>query len=66
MIVGFCSNGGIFLIPMHYTQLICLLKFLCMYRSDSLFGGGAIGMVNNVFKLILLVTYLTLLSCYVL
>ena len=34
--------------------------------NDSLFGGGAIGIVNNVFKLILLVTYLTLLSCYVL
>ena len=26
MSVGFSSNGGIFLIPMHYTQLICLLK----------------------------------------
>ena len=34
--------------------------------TDSLFGGGAIGIVNNVFKLILLVTKLTLLSCCVL
>ena len=41
------------------------VKLLCM-SSDSLFGGGAIGIVNNVFKLILLVTYLTLMSCYVL
>ena len=55
MIVGFCSNGDIFLIPMHYTQLMCLLKLLCAC-SDSLFGGGSMGIVNNVFKLILLVT----------
>ena len=38
----------------------------CFACSDSLFGGGAIGIVNNVFKLILLVTYLTLLSSHVL
>ena len=38
----------------------------CFACSDSLFGGGAIGIVNNVFKMILLVTYLTLLSCHVL
>ena len=38
----------------------------CFACSDSLFGGGAIGIVNNVFKFILLLTYLTLLSCYVL
>ena len=60
MIVGFCSNGDIFLITMLYTQLNC---FAC---SDSLFGGGSMGIVNNVFKLILLVTKLTLLSCCVL
>ena len=66
MIAGFCSNGDIFLISMHYTQQICLLKLNCFACSDSLFGGGSIGIVNNVFKLILLVTKLTLLSCCVL
>ena len=30
----------------------------CCACSDSLFGGGAIGIVNDVFKLILLVTLL--------
>ena len=64
MIAGFCSNGDIFLISMHYTQLNCLLN--CFACSDSLFGGGSMGIVNNVFKLILLVTKLTLLSCCVL